>query len=183
MSTYWYIDIDAPIKPDADASALGPILRRIRGRDHHGIPEEELLATGIPFHSRWRIDSAAEEVMPPEGWTVRDGVLHAKLFVENLTRTDAELPLFLWLSCSLSADVGDVVGSMNVENDECRGPLLMTEDGVAWCPSTAVPRCAQYEGTVEHASIDRVPPDMIAAERARHMCDVDIVSLEKLLAG
>lgn len=183
MSTYWYVDIDAPLKPATDASTLGPILQVVGGRDHGGVSTEDAIATGIPFHSRWREQSPAGDDVPPEGWLVKDGVLRARLFTENLTREDAQLPLFHWLSEHVDARIGDVIGSMNVENDDCRGPLLMTEEGVAWCPSTAVPTWAHYDGVIEYPSIDCVPPEMIAAERAWHICDVDVVALEKMLTG
>jgi hypothetical protein len=192
MSTYWYIDLDAPLRVDeAEASAsfaqaMSTIGHRLDSYRHH-FPA--LVADGLPFRP------AGSEVgepadLPEDGWTTAAGRLRARLFAENLTSpTDEDegscrhAAMLDCLAAILDASSGTIVGALAHENSECKGPLVKVGDVVRWLPSVASHPGRGYDFGPDLETIDRVPPDLLHDALDGLTCDVDVDELVARIKG
>jgi len=185
MSTYWFLDINAPLRIEDTVArehfraALNTVSHRLDDGKMHFSP---LVTNGLPFRP-----SGARELeanLPPEGWTIAEGRLHARLFVENLNRaldedekTRTHDALLDCLSSILDAPPGTIVGALASENSDCKGPLLRVGETIRWFPSPAMYPGAGYDMGPDMATIDRIPTDLVMDERDGLLCKIDLAAL------
>lgn len=198
MSTSWYMRIDLPFDgtPDEAKGTFEHATRQF-GFTFDGRGDFESLDDHIPFRTT---GDALGIFGPGTEPTFTHGRIRCDMWLENLGRSmdtidvdGVDVPdprdrievLFDELSAIVTAEPGDIVGSINNEHNADRGPIVMTREGLRWCGSNGdvhQPKGWFGADREPHDPICRIPVDLIDAKDTRwRQCFIDRAGLDLYL--